>query len=97
MVKPGFAQVAGQVLVFPQARIAVGGEHLGVGVDEHIRSLHLLQELIQGVHIMAGDQDAVALDRSRPHLGGRGLAELLDVRPLEKLHGPDIHLPCLHR
>ena len=49
------------------------------------------------MQVVAGDQNAVALDGAGLHLRGRGLAEGLDVRLLEQLHGLDVHLPRLDR
>ncbi len=47
LIEPGLAQVSGQVLELPEPGIAVGGKHLRMGVDEYIRALHLLEELMQ--------------------------------------------------
>jgi len=68
-----------------------------MGVDEYIRALHLLQELMKSVHVVAGYQDAVALDCASSHLGRRRLAEGIDMGLLEQLHGLDIHLTSFYR
>ena len=47
------------------------------------------------MQVVACDQDAVALDGAGLHLRRRRLAEGLDVRLLEQLHGLDVHLPRL--
>ena len=96
LVKPGFTQVSGQVLVLLQAGVAVRRQHLRVSIDENIRALHLLEQLIKGVQIVARDQDSVALHRASPYLCGLGLPEGLDMGLLEQLHGADVHLPRLH-
>ena len=96
LVKPGLAQVACQVPVLAKARIAVGRQHLGVGVDEDIRSLHLAEQLVESMQIVACDEDAVALYGSRPDLCWSRLAEGLYVGFLEELHGLDVHLARPH-
>jgi len=66
-----------------------------VGVDEDIAALNLLQKLMKGVQVVAGDQDAVAPDCASLNLNRRGLAEGFDVRLLEQLHRLDVHLAGL--
>ena len=96
LVKPGLAQVSCQVLVLAKTRIAVGRQHLGVSIDKDIRALHLAEQFMQSMHIVARDEDAVALNGSRPNPGRRRLAEGLYVGFLEELHGLDVHLARPH-
>ena len=51
---------------------------------------------MQSMQIVARDEDAVALNGSRPNPGRRRLAEGLYVGFLEELHGLDVHLARPH-
>ena len=78
-----------------QLGIAVAGQHLAMGVDVDPLALGLLQEHIQILEIMAGDQDAFAGDMSERHRGGDRMAVSAGVARIEQLHGPEVYLAAL--
>ena len=60
LVLPGAAEVARQVRVLLEARVAVGGKHLDVGVDVDPLALGLLEQLLEHLQVVAGDEDRLA-------------------------------------
>ena len=86
LVLPGPAVVTGQVGVLVQFRVAVGGQHLAVGVDVDAGAGGGLQDLGQVVQVVTGDQDRLADHRGDPHRGGHRGPEAAGVGGVEHLH-----------
>ena len=95
LVLPGRAVVAGEVAVFLESRVAVGGEHLAVGVDVDSLALGLLEQRLEVLQVVAGDQDGLALLCAEGHGGGHGVAVGARVGRIEKLHRAQVHLAAL--
>lgn len=87
-------EVAYKVCIFLQTRVAVRRKHLRVRVYVYVSALNLLKKLLKHFKVVTGNKDAMALDRSRLHLGRHGLAVLLDMGFFKQLHGPYVHLAC---
>ena len=96
LVLPRGAEVARQMGVFLQARIAVGGQHLAVGVDVDACSGGLLQQLVQILKIVAGHHNKRPLFHVNVHPRGHGIAEAFGVGPIQQRHALEIHLSELH-
>ena len=71
LVLPGRPVVAVEMGIFFQLRIAVGGQHLAVGIDVDALAFGLLRSF-QVLEIMAGDQDGLAFLVPQRDLGGTG-------------------------
>eukprot|EP00053_Salpingoeca_punica_P005903 m.57274 g.57274 ORF g.57274 m.57274 type:complete len:624 (-) comp13447_c0_seq2:122-1993(-) len=91
---PGAAVVADEVLELLERRVAVGRQHLAVGVDVDAGALGLLQELVQVVHVVAADQDALARHGRRQDLGRRRVAKLGAVAGVQ--HGEHLQVGGTH-
>ena len=75
LVLPGGAEVSGQLRVFSQPRIPVGGQHLAVGVHVDTGACRLLQQLVQVLQIVAGYHDERPPTDVRVDLCGRRVTE----------------------
>eukprot|EP00047_Mylnosiga_fluctuans_P010859 m.18297 g.18297 ORF g.18297 m.18297 type:complete len:532 (+) comp3326_c0_seq1:416-2011(+) len=93
---PRATVVADKVLVLLQAGVAVGGEHLAVGVHVHAGALGLLQQLLEIVHVVAGNEDA--LPGHGGDLDGRGdwVSELRRVALVEHLEDVEVGRADIH-
>ena len=89
------AEVAGQLGIFPQLRIAVGGQHLAVGVHVDAGALRLLQQLVQILQIVAGHHNKGAAPHVGVDAGGGGVAEGGGVGSVQQRHALVIHQPEL--
>ena len=87
--------MAAEVAVFLQPRVAVAGEHLAVGVDVDPLALGLLEQLLQVLEVVAGNQDGLALLRAEGNGRGDGVAVGARVGRIEKLHRPQVDLAAL--
>ena len=96
LILPRRAEISRQMGVLLQAGIAVGGQHLAVGVDVDAPARRLLQKLVQVLQIVAGDHDERPLLHVDVHPGGDGIAEGLRVGPVQQGHALEVHLPELH-
>jgi hypothetical protein len=83
---PRAAEVAGQVLVFPQAGVHVGGQHFAVCVDINTRSFGLSQQMFEVQQIMPGHQDARAGLRAFVNSCRRRSAETPHVGLIQHFH-----------
>ena len=97
LVLPGAAEIAGQVRVLLQPGVAVGREHLAVGIDVDAVPFGLLEDLLQDAQVVAGNQDRLAglgaeLDRGRYRM-----AVPLDVRLVEEFHREVVDPAGFHR
>ena len=96
LVLPRRAEVALEVWVFFKLRIAVGGQHFAVGVDVDAFALGLLQQQLQIVEIVAGDDDERPLLHRQRDGGRRGFSDIrYRWRPCRGCR-PWYH-PCRHR
>ena len=93
---PRGAEVARQMGVGLQPGVAVGGQHLAVGVDVDALALRLLQQLVEIRQIVAGHHDERALFDVRVHPRGHGIAEGAGVGLVQQGHAPEVHLPERH-
>jgi len=76
-------------------RIAVGRQHLTVGVDVDPFALGLLEEFLEVLEIVARDQDGLALPVSERHLGRHRVSVGSRVGGIQKLHGLEVDLAAL--
>ena len=88
LVLPGGAVVAVEMGVLLEAGVAVGGEHLAVGVDVDAFAFALLQDLFQVQEIVPGNQDGLAFLMPQGHLGGHRVAVPAGVARIQQFHGP---------
>ena len=73
-----------------QARVGVRGQHLAVRVDVDTAPVGLLEQLVEVVEVVAGDDDERAgLDREGD-LGGDGRPERAHVALVEQAHAHDV-------
>ena len=93
---PRGAEVARQMGVFFKRRIAVGREHLAVGIDVDALAGRLFQQLVQILQVVAGHHDEGAFFDVGVHPGGDGVAEGGGVGAVQQRHTLEIHLPELH-
>ena len=96
LVLPRRAEVALEVWVFLQLRIAVGWQHFAVRVDIHALARRLLQQQLQVVEIMAGDDDERSLLHRQRDGHGRGRAVGLGVGLIQQRHALEVLLAHLH-
>ena len=96
LILPGAAEVAHQVAVFLQAGIAVGRQHLAVGVDVDPLAFGLLEELFQHLQVVAGDQDGLAGLGAELHRGRYRVAVGIGVGGIQKAHDGQVLLAALH-
>ena len=90
LVLPGRAEVAVKVGILFQLGIAVGGQHLAVGVNVDALAGALLQDLLQVQEIVARHQDGLALLVPQGDLGGHRVAVSAGVAGIQQLHGPEV-------
>ncbi len=96
LVLPGAAEVAHQVGVLLQAGVAVGREHLTVGVDVDAGAFGLLEQLLQHLQVVAGDQDTLAGLGAQVD-GGRDRMPIgIGVGGVEQSHHGQVLLAALH-
>jgi len=96
LVLPGGAEVALEVLVFLQAGIGQGGEHLAVGVDVDAFAFGLFEQHLQVVQVVAGHDDEGALFQGGGHLGGHGVAVGAGIGGVEQGHAGEVDLAEFH-
>ena len=93
---PGCAEITRQLGMLFQLRIAVGRQHLAVGVDIDPQSVGLLQQLVQVLQVVAGHHDEGSLFHVHVHPCGDRRAEGLCVGPVQQGHALEVHLAELH-
>ena len=74
----------------------MGRQHLSVGVDVDALPLGLLQQCLEVLQVVAGDEDGLPLLCAEGNLGRHGMAVRPGIARIEKLHGPDVRLARLH-
>lgn len=73
-----------------QLGVGVARKHLAVRVDVDARASSLLKQGLEVAHVVARDEDGLALDGGGAHGGGLGDAQGLDVCLLEQLHDSQV-------
>ena len=96
LVLPGTAEVAHQVGVLLQAGIAVGREHLAVGVDVDPLAFGLLEEFFQHQQVVAGNQDRLAGLGAQLYFCRYRVAVALHVSFVQEPHDGQVVLAALH-
>ena len=92
LVLPACAEVAFKVRIFFQLGIAVGGEHLAVGVDVYALALGLLQKQLHIVEIVTADNDKGAFFNSQRNFRGHRLTVGFGVGSVKHFHALEIYL-----
>ena len=62
LILPCAAVIANEMAVLFQLRIAVGGQHLPVGVNIDAQSLRLFEQFFEILQVVSGNEDRLALD-----------------------------------
>ena len=92
LILPRRAEVAGEMGVFVQTRIAVSGQHFAVRIDVDALSGGLLEELMQVLKVVTGNDDERAFLNIGVDARGHGIAEGRGVRAVKQRHALEIHL-----
>ncbi len=95
LLHPGTAVVAYQMRVLLQFGIAVGRQHLTMGIDVDALALGLLEKLLEVLQVMAGDQDGLARHVAHQHLGRQRVAIGAGVGRVEQGENADRDLAAL--
>ena len=74
LLPPGVAVVAREVLIAFEEGVVLGGQHLGVGIYIHALTSGLLQQHLQILQVVAGDQDAGPVSHANVYTGDLGVA-----------------------
>ena len=82
--------------VLLQLRVGVRGQYFAVGIDIDVLALGLLQQQLQVVEIMAGDDDERSLLYRQRNGHGRGRAVGLGVGLVQQRHALEVFLAHLH-
>ena len=96
LILPRRAEVALEMGIFFQFRIAVGGQHFAVGVDVDAFTLGLLQQQLQIVEVMACDDDERSLLHRQQDGGRRGRTVAFGIGLIQKRHALKVFLAHLH-
>ncbi len=94
LVLPGRPVMAVEMGMLLQPRITVSGEHLSMGVDVDSLSGGLLQEFIQILEIVSGNEDGLPFLCPQGNDGGNGVSIGFRVGGVEEFHGPEVDLPA---
>jgi hypothetical protein len=81
--------------VFLQFRIAVAGQHLTMGVDVDAFAFGLLQDDLQVLEVMAGNQNGLAFFGAQRHRGRHRVAVGAGIAGIQQFHGPQVHFAAL--
>ncbi len=95
LILPRAAIVAHEVFVFLELGIAVGREHLAVGVNVDPFALGLLQEFLEILQIVTRYRDCLALDRLDAHAGRDRVAVGISIRRIEHSHNLQVQIADL--
>ena len=90
LVLPGASVVAHQMRVGLQARVAVGGQHLAVGVDVDAGVGGGIQDRLEVAEVVAGDEDGLARHGGHPNRGRGGCSEGSGIRSVEQFHDLEV-------
>ena len=96
LVLPRCAEIALEVWVLLQLRVGVRGQYFAVGIDIDVLVLGLLQQQLQVVEIMAGDDDERSLLYRQRNGHGRGRAVGLGVGLVQQRYALEVFLAHLH-
>ena len=97
LVLPAAAVVANQMFEFTQLRIAVSRQHFAMSIDVDAGAFRLLQQVIQILQIVAGDQDALPFGGFNVDLSRRRMAVFGRFTGVEDAHHFEVHLADFHR
>ena len=92
LILPRRAEVASEMGVFVQTRIAVRGQHLAVCIDVDALSGGLLEELMQVLKVVTGNDDERSFLNIGVNARGHRIAEGRGVRAVKQRHALEIHL-----
>jgi len=95
LVLPGRSVMAVEMGVLLEQGIAVGGQHLAVGVDGNPLALGLLEQLFEVAEIVPGNEDRLPLLHPERNLGRDGMAVAARVAGVQQLHRPHVRLAAL--
>ena len=73
----------------------MGRQHFAVRIDVDALAFALLQDHLQVLQVMAGDQDGLALLHAERHFCRDRMAVGAGVAGIEDFHGPEIDLSAL--
>ena len=93
---PRRAEIARQMRIFFQTRIAMGRQHFAVRINVDPLVLRLFQQLMQIFQIMAGYHDERPLSDVQMDFGGDRIAERSGIGPIQQFHAPEIDAPEFH-
>ena len=96
LVLPRRAEIALEMGILFQFRIAVSGEHFAMGVDVDAFALSLLQQQLQVVEVMAGDDDERSLFHGQRNGNRHGRSVAFGVGLIQKRHALEVFLANLH-
>ena len=96
LILPCGAKVALELRIALELGIGVGGQHLAVRIDVDACALGLLEEQLEVVEVMAGNDDEGALLDLERDLGGLGHAVGASVGCVEQAHHVVAELAHLH-
>ena len=96
LILPRRTEVALEMGIFFQFRIAVGGQHFAVGVDVDTFALGLLQQQLQIVEVVAGDDDERPLLHRQRNGDRRGRTVAFGVGLIQQRHALEVFLAHLH-
>jgi hypothetical protein len=96
LVLPGAAEVADQVGVLLQAGVAVGRQHFAVGIDVDALAFGLLEQLLEHLQVVAGNQDALAGAGAEIDLGGHRVTVVFHMTRVEQAHDGEVVLAAFH-
>ncbi len=97
LIVPGAADVAFQVGMLAQLRVAVGGQHLRVGVDVDALALGGHQQLGEHIQIVPGNQDSLAFGAVLAHLHRGRNPEGAGMGAAEQIHHLHPGVADLHK
>ena len=96
LVLPCRTEIALEMGILFQFRIAVSGQHFAMGVDVDAFALSLLQQQLQVVEIMTGDDDERSLFYSQRNGNRYGRSVAFGVGLIQKRHALEVFLANLH-
>ena len=96
LVLPRRAEIALEVRVFFQRGIAVGGQHLAVGIDVDALARSLLEQKLQIAQIMAGDHDERPFFHGQRNGNRHRITVMRRIGAVEHRHAAQILLADLH-
>ena len=75
----------------------MAGQHFAVGIDVDAFAFGLLQDGVQILQVVAGNENGLALLGAQGHGGGHGVAVGAGVAGIQQFHGPQVDFAALER